>query len=1002
MAEYLGKITLVNVTDGTPGTPGVAGPGIQSSMVYYAISKTNSAPPALVEVTLKSESGIISFSDISSTFQIKEGILYGVQNGALTPLSINNKTDGNILTGMEGGWDTVIPVAPAGWYIWTKTVFTYTNGDQTITYTVAQNGADGKTLYTWFKYADDDQGTNMSDSPEDKKYMGIAYNKETEQESNNPADYVWSLIQGADGQGADAYHLITNQEEILRFITLEQDENGENKITISPETLEIQINKRGLDGSITAVNGLAVENLKLSTYQNGLWTTFDYEPVLDASTQRISISFADTVPTEENKETRHFLKLVSETVLKIEYQYKDYALTKHINVRYGMTKDQATLNIYSNGILQSIQNTKLKFDATGLTIQNGGVKVLNNSGAEVLKADDNGNLELTGTIYADSGRFTGEVNATSGSFSGEIKAATGSIGGFTIESDRLISADKTIILNGKEGGIIAKKIILGTSAEIEDYIKLGSNVILSKPSENNENSFLIVKSEGQNAIDFKADGSLNITGNGKIKVGDSDNYILVDGANALIQSENYNTGTGWSISNKEAIFNNVSVRGSIKASVLEYGEAQSVGGILLVRPSSRIVDAEGAKDNMILTLENSAGFNINDVCLITLESDSSFTKIYGTIVSLNDKKISVQFLNNDYSSKNFIGQPIISFGYVSEEGIGQNNIGIGINGSTDDTLVSSQSISVFEMNEGKELIPRIILGKLPAGEQYGFAAGSYGLYAENALLKGSLVTEARIEGSEQQENVYCGISTSKTIGSPKSYKLADLLGIEPSEILFWAGAKDDSAMEIENSAFFVDRRGNFYSNSGYFQGSIITEAIIQASEIQTATLTGIGEKPALTIKDAVTGIKFQNGEKDIFVLEGNKVNIKATLEVFDNSSRSKFTVNENGNTIMSKAFIDNYEGKTLMLSDRKIELLEDFNRTELAGAIKSFIEFDNDQIKFSPNGTEMSMVIGSEKTKVANNLQLGSSSAVKYGDKISYQPVVENDAVIGYDLYVFD
>jgi hypothetical protein len=39
----------------------------------------------------------------------------------------------------------------------------------------------------------------MSDSPVDKKYMGVAYNKETEQESNNPADYVWSLIQGADG-----------------------------------------------------------------------------------------------------------------------------------------------------------------------------------------------------------------------------------------------------------------------------------------------------------------------------------------------------------------------------------------------------------------------------------------------------------------------------------------------------------------------------------------------------------------------------------------------------------------------------------------------------------------------------------------------------------------------------------------------------------------------------------------------------------------------------------
>ena len=883
--------------------------------------------------------------------------------------------------------------------------------------TPGKDGEDGLTFYTWIKYADDENGNNMSDSPVDKKYMGIAYNKETEEASNNPNDYVWSLIQGPqgasgkdgkdgengkDGKDAEVYHIATNQEEILRFITLEQDENGENKITISPEALEIQINKRESDGSITVVSGLTVENLKLSTYQNGLWNTFDYEPVLDASTQRISISFVDTAPTEENKETRHFLKLVSETVLKIEYQYEDYALTKYINVRYGMTKDQAILSIYSNGILQSIQNTKLKFDATGLTIQNGGIKVLNNQGAEVLKADDNGNLELTGTIYADSGRFTGEVNATSGSFSGEIKAATGSIGGFTIESDRLISADETIILNGKEGGIVAKKIVLGTGAEIEDYIKLGPNVVLSKPSESNGNSFLTVTNEGKTAIDFKADGSFNITGNGKIKVGDSDNYILVDGANALIQSANYNTGTGWSISNKEAIFNNVSVRGSIKASVLEYGEVQTIGGVLLVRPSSRIKDAEGTNNNMILTLENSAGFNLNDICLITLEMDSSITKIYGTIIALDGNKISVQFLDNIYSFENFIGQPIVSFGYINEEGIGQNNIGIGINGSTDSTLVASQSISVFEMNENKELIPRIVLGKLPAGEQYGFAAGTYGLYAENALLKGSLVTEAKIEGNEQLENVYCGISTSKTIGSPKSYKLADLLGIEPSEILFWAGAKDDSASEIEKSAFFVDRRGNFYSNSGYFEGSIITKAVIQASEIQTATLTGTGEKPALTIKDAVTGIKFQNGEKDIFVLEGNKVSIKAALEVFDDNSKSRFSVNENGNTIMSKVFIDNYEEKTLALSDRKIELLEEFNRTELAGAVKSFIELDNDQIKFSPNGSGIPVIISSEKTNVKNDLQLDSSSTVKYGNKISYQPVVENETIIGYDLYVFD
>lgn len=61
-------------------------------------------------------------------------------------------------------------------------------------------GDDGKTLYVWIKYADDAKGTNMSDAPEGKTYMGMAWNKSTSKESTNAADYSWSLIKGADGK----------------------------------------------------------------------------------------------------------------------------------------------------------------------------------------------------------------------------------------------------------------------------------------------------------------------------------------------------------------------------------------------------------------------------------------------------------------------------------------------------------------------------------------------------------------------------------------------------------------------------------------------------------------------------------------------------------------------------------------------------------------------------------------------------------------------------------
>lgn len=61
-------------------------------------------------------------------------------------------------------------------------------------------GDDGKTYYTWVRYADDASGNGMSDSPNGKYYIGFAYNKESQTESNNPADYQWSKYKGDDGK----------------------------------------------------------------------------------------------------------------------------------------------------------------------------------------------------------------------------------------------------------------------------------------------------------------------------------------------------------------------------------------------------------------------------------------------------------------------------------------------------------------------------------------------------------------------------------------------------------------------------------------------------------------------------------------------------------------------------------------------------------------------------------------------------------------------------------
>lgn len=83
-------------------------------------------------------------------------------------------------------------------YTWSK--IKGEKGDQGIQ---GPSGDDGRTLYTWIKYATSASGANMSDNPTNKTYIGLAYNKTTATESNNANDYQWSLIKGDTGDKGD-------------------------------------------------------------------------------------------------------------------------------------------------------------------------------------------------------------------------------------------------------------------------------------------------------------------------------------------------------------------------------------------------------------------------------------------------------------------------------------------------------------------------------------------------------------------------------------------------------------------------------------------------------------------------------------------------------------------------------------------------------------------------------------------------------------------------------
>ena len=111
------------------------------------------------------------------------------------------------LAGLNNGWSTQVPTA-GGAYLFTSGATAASRGATDDIApgewaAAARLAADGVTTYTWVKYGNTAAGGGFSDSPVGMNYIGLAYNKATAVEGDNPADYAWSLIKGGDGAKGD-------------------------------------------------------------------------------------------------------------------------------------------------------------------------------------------------------------------------------------------------------------------------------------------------------------------------------------------------------------------------------------------------------------------------------------------------------------------------------------------------------------------------------------------------------------------------------------------------------------------------------------------------------------------------------------------------------------------------------------------------------------------------------------------------------------------------------
>ncbi|MEK9198783.1 phage tail spike protein [Ureibacillus sp. FSL E2-3493] len=208
-ANAMAIITITNVNDGSQGTPGP--PGEDGRTPYFHVAYANSADGTVGFSTTDSTNKLYigqytDYNSPDSTDPTKykwtlikgdqgpQGLpgppgedgqtLYTWVRYADTPTSgMSNTPDGKKYIGFAYNKTTPIESDNYDDYNWSLI-----QGPQGV------KGADGTTTYTWSKYADDDKGNGMSDSPDGKRYLGLAYNKTTATESTNPADYNWSPL----------------------------------------------------------------------------------------------------------------------------------------------------------------------------------------------------------------------------------------------------------------------------------------------------------------------------------------------------------------------------------------------------------------------------------------------------------------------------------------------------------------------------------------------------------------------------------------------------------------------------------------------------------------------------------------------------------------------------------------------------------------------------------------------------------------------------------------
>ena len=434
----------------------------------------------------------------------------------------------------------------------------------------------------------------------------------------------------------------------------------------------------------------------------------------------------------------------------------------------------------------------------------------------VFFANGNFGVDVDGNLYANNAKIIGHVEATSGS-----------IGGWAIDEDVIYNtvsdtnalvwlAPDGIPLDGSDQ--IAKYVfyangkfrvdtsgkLYATEANISGHLEANSGSIgdwhiIDRIIYNSDKSIWLAADNGLNGtvndsttnFVFKAKDQFGVDINGKLYAANADisghlestsgtiggweikdgylksSGITLNASSSEIKSQQYidSTGSnGWCITNNEAIFNNITLRGALRCAVFEYAEVQAVGGIMMIRPATTIKNFEIIENRnekgellsktLILIVENSEHFKEGDWCKLASDVHTSETEDgvelqtginyhLFQLQGINDNELQFTLPAEESLPSDIIGMGIIDLGSIGNAELEiPGDIGLGLNSSTNHAMIPQTSFSVFSLEEDdgwKYLKPHIILGKIPNEDIYENLAGSYGLYADNVYLKGTII-----------------------------------------------------------------------------------------------------------------------------------------------------------------------------------------------------------------------------------------------------------------------